>query len=94
MVPKHSEAREFLKCLSNDRLIIVGVYLGLRYVNLKNMKEDSLLDDMLVSWLREDDDVTETSGSPSWQNLVKALEKDGHNRVAANISKGTVEHTS
>ena len=93
-VPKHSEARKFLECLSNDRLKTIGMYLGLRYVHLKKMKEDCMLDDMLDSWLREDDDVTETSGSPSWQSLVKALEEAGCKGVAANITKGiSVEHT-
>ena len=64
------------------------MYLGLQYVHLKRMKEDCLLDDMLNSWLREDDCVTETSGSPSWQSLVKALEEAGCKGVAAKIKQG------
>ena len=88
MVPKHSEARKFLECLTNDCLITLGVYLGLRYVHLKKMKEDCLLDEMLDSWLREDDDVIETSGHPSWPGLVQALENAGYNGVAAEIRKG------
>ena len=88
IAPKHPEARKFLECLSNDRLKAIGVCLGLRYVHLKNMKEDCLLDEMLVSWLREDDDVKETSGHPSWPSLVKALEEAGHNGVATQIKEG------
>ena len=84
----HPVVRKFLKCLSNKELREVGLELGLRWPRLKNMKEDCVLDDMLDSWLREDDDVKETSGHPSWQSLVKALEEAGFNGVAAEIRKG------
>ena len=84
----HPVVRKFLKCLSNKELRELGLELGLRWPRLKKMKEDCVLDDMLDSWLKEDDDVTVTSGSPSWQSLVKALEEAGCNGVAAKIRKG------
>ena len=87
-VPIHSEARKFLECLSSDRLMTIGLRLGLRYANLKRMREGGLLDDMLDSWLSGDDNVIEKSGHPSWQSLIKALEEAGYNGVATEIRKG------
>ena len=46
------------------------------------------LDDIISSWLRKDDDVTETSGHPSWQSLNKAMEEAGYSGIAAMIRKG------
>ena len=88
----HLLARKFLECLTNDRIRTLGMHLGLRYVHLKRMKEDCLLDDMLDSWLREDDDVIETSGRPSWQSLVQALEEAGCKGVATKIKQGIYVH--
>ena len=83
----HSAVRKFLKPLSNTQLREVGLELGLRWPRLKKMKENCMLDDMLESWLREDDDVTETSGRPSWLSLVKALEEAGYKGVATKIKQ-------
>ena len=88
VAPTHRAVRKFLKDLSNTQLREVGLELGLKNVRLKKMEKDCMLDDMLDSWLREDDDVTETSGCPSWQGLVKALKEAGCTGVAAKIRKG------
>ena len=86
----HSAVRNFLKLLHNTQLRELGLELGLRWPRLKKMKEDCILDDMLDSWLREDDDVAVVSGHPSWQSLVKALEESGYTGVAAAIRQGTL----
>ena len=76
--PIYSAVKMFLDPLSKLELRELGLELGLRWHCLKNiMKKDCILDDILDSWLREDDDVTETSGHPSWLSLVKALEEVG-----------------
>lgn len=87
--PTHIGAKAFLKRLTNADIINVGLELGLRYHHLKNMKEDVLLDEILSCWLREDDNVRETSGTPSWESLAKALEGAGFNGVAREVRKGT-----
>ena len=46
------------------------------------------MNEMISCWRREDDDVITTSGRPSWLSLVKALEEEGHNGVAARIKSG------
>ena len=88
--PQHAEAREILKGLSSKQLKEVGVELGLKNINLKKMMiTDCMLDEMLDSWLNADDDVIETSGHPSWQSLVQALEEAGYPGEAATIRNGT-----
>ena len=83
----HPAVRKFLKPLSNKELREVGLELGLHWPHLKKMSEDCLLDDMLDSWLRADDDVIKTSGHPSWQSLVKALEETGCTGVATSVKQ-------
>lgn len=81
-VPIHSSVMKFLKPLSKLELRELGLELGLRWHRLKKMKKDCMLNDMSDSWLREDDDVMETSGHPSWLSLVKALEEVGTSQEA------------
>ena len=85
--PTHAVVKRFLKHLANTEMRSVGVTLGLSYTRLKNFREESVLDDTISSWLRKDDDVTETS----WQKLVEALQEAGHTGVAANI-RGIIAH--
>ena len=82
VAPIHSAVKMFLTPLSKLELRELGLELGLRWRRLKNVKNDCMLDDILDSWLREDDDVTETSGHPSWLSLVKALEEVGNSHEA------------
>ena len=82
----HSAARKFLEPLSKGEQKKLGLELGLRWPRLKKMMEgDSLLDDMLDSWLQEDDNVTKTSGHPSLKSLATALEKAGLTNVATSV---------
>ena len=83
--------KQFLKHLTNAEIRNVGVHLGLSFRKLKSIREEDIPDETISRWLREDDDVTKTSGSPSWQSLVKALEEAGYNGVVANIRKGMHE---
>lgn len=78
--------KRFLKQLAPSEIRSLGLELGLRLPHLKRMNDD--LDEMIHCWLREDDDVYETSGIPSWENLVKALEEAGFKGVAADIRRG------
>ena len=84
----HIAAKRFLKFLTNVDIRKVGLELGLHYHHLKNMPEETLLDDMLSCWLREDDHVSANSGTPSWESLAKALEEGGFTGVAENVRKG------
>ena len=48
----------------------------------------SLPEDMIAAWLREEDNVTMTSGPPSWMSLVTALEAVGQRGIASKIKRG------
>ena len=73
----------FLRDLDYDQLIGVGLELGLNYIKLKGMK--ALPGDIVAAWLREEDNVTVTSGFPS---LVTALEAVGQKGIASKIREG------
>lgn len=85
----HVSTRKYLKPLDNDAILEVGMELGLDFNRLTNMKSSKyFLDEVVRSWLRQDDDVSETSGTPSWDSLIKALKAASFNGVASNIREG------
>ena len=51
------------------------------------MNPASLHQDMVLSWLRGDDNVLKESGPPSWGSLVSAFEQKGLNGVAKIIKE-------
>ena len=73
--------------LNYQELIILGVRLGLSYARLRRMGLNSLLNDMVHSWLRMDDDVLSVAGEPSWETLRAALEACGHSGIAFSIKE-------
>ncbi len=81
---------KYLSSLPSPQIKILGVELGLDFVHLTNMNQETLLQDMVLAWLRRDDYVRETT----WHSLIKALESVGHNGIAANIRKGEYLPTS
>lgn len=83
----HFMAKRVLKSLSTVEVVNVGEKLGLNYFRLETMKDETFLGDMLSCWLREDDNVHATSGSPSWESLAKALEETGFSSMAEDIRK-------
>ena len=82
----HYVVTQELKYLSDEGLRRVGGALGLNHPHLKRMKD--LPADIVASWLREDDNILEVSGSPTWASLAKALEDVGHTGVATRIREG------
>ena len=63
----------------------MGLELGLSLSKLRGM--EMIPEDIIAKWLIADDDVLKISGSPSWNGLVTALEKIGHNGIAYEIRK-------
>ena len=78
----------FLEHLDNNQLIALGCQLGLLYSGLKRMETGDLLREMVAAWLRREDNVILLSGTPSWSNLVAALEKIHQNGIAFEIKAG------
>ena len=80
-----------LRCITNylrplplAEIISVGVELGLDYSRLKRMSQESLVEDMVHSWLSGDDNAEERT----WCSLIKALEATRHKGIASKIVKG------
>ena len=79
----HHAVTQELKDLNDEDLRRVGGALGLNHPHLKRMKD--LPADMVASWLREDDNISQP---PTWASLAKALEDVGHRGVATRIREG------
>ena len=67
--------KECLKVLSRDKIIDVGLALGLLYPNL--LKMTMLPEDMIQAWLERRDNVLSFNGEPTVQSLITALESCG-----------------
>ena len=68
----------------------LGLYLGLYEPTLNAIEEDcsgskKRLMKCISAWLKEEDNVKETGGGPSWLSLVSALEAMGEDQIANNI---------
>ena len=68
----------------------LGLYLGLYEPTLNAIEEDfsgskKRLMKCISAWLKEEDNVKETGGGPSWLSLVSALETMGEDQIANNI---------
>lgn len=70
----------------------MGGALGLNYPKMLRMK--TLPDDMVAAWLMQEDNVIETSGSPSWDSLAEALELTGQTGLAHKIKSGKCLHVT
>lgn len=68
-----------------DKLVDLGGALGLHYPKLRRMINNSILDDMTAAWLNKEDNVLAKSGEPTWNRLLKGLEKIGQVGVAEDI---------
>lgn len=81
----HNKIDKFLRKLENKNIIRLGVELGLDQIALKNTSSDSLLGDMISSWLRKDFNVEKKSGPPTWRSLCNALDEIGCTGCANDI---------
>ena len=70
--------------LDPDQIKLLGGALGLNAFKLQKMK--TLLEDMVRSWLRKEDDVKKKCGDPlTWEALVKTLRTLGQTGIADEI---------
>ena len=79
--PKLTEVNKYLQELDNDELKKLGLQLGLNLTRLRRMKQ--FPEDMIQSWLIEDDDVK----NPCWESLATALKEVGHTGIASKIRR-------
>ena len=77
----------YLCRMDTEKVLSLGVELGLRFISLKNkMNSATLLHDTIHAWLQKEDDVMKT-GKPTWKTLVKALNSIGQTGIATEIEK-------
>ena len=81
----HYEISHCLNDLDNQRLVQVGLALGMNYAKLKRMR--SLPGDMVAAWLRREDDVLQVSGIPTWKALSEALKDVGQTGLSMKIQQ-------
>ena len=83
--------KEILKPLDRDELKELFEELGLYDATLRNRYTDcavAYLDDLVRRWILRRDAVLDRGGA-TWESLKKALQRLGHNGIAANIPVST-----
>ena len=82
---------KYLHNIPSSGLVQLGLELGLKYNRLRRLKStENFCLNLISSWLREEDEVSERSGEPSWEGLAKALEEIGQKGIARNIRDNAI----
>ena len=63
----------YLQEIGTDKLIELGLTLGLSRMDLKRSHSKELVGDLVTNWIRRDNNVLDVSGAPTWRSLAKAL---------------------
>ena len=79
----HLKIHRLLRTLEESDIVLLGQALGLLRSKLKRLKKCP--DEMIDAWLRQEDDVLESSGPPTWESLCKALREINQNGIAIQI---------
>ena len=72
-VAEPRDVNPYIKMLSTPQLYDLGGELGLNITELRRVSGQELPGELAERWLRGDDAVHKTSGTPSWGSLIKAL---------------------
>ena len=78
----------YLHTLDKTQLLHLGMVLGLSLHRMRDMMDTpTFLDDMILLWLQQADQVVTKSGIPTWRSLAKALRHQllGQNGIAGQI---------
>ena len=73
--------------LDTARLYELGGELGLNITKLKRIPAQQLPLELCEQWLRGDDDVLQTSGTPTLSSLVRAMRSIGASGVTDRIER-------
>ena len=73
--------------LSIAKLYELGGELGLNITDMRRIAPEQLPLELCKRWLREDDDVHQTCGTPTWNSLVTALRNIGTSGLANMIEQ-------
>ena len=67
---------KYLQNIETEKLILLGMFLGLSQVELKRCTAKELLRDLITWWMEKRHRVKEESGEPTWRSLAKALQDE------------------
>ena len=81
------EVLHFLNELDTQELLELGGELGLDPIKLNRIPSQELPRRISISWIQEQDHVKETSGTPTWRSLAKAMRQVGANGTADKIEQ-------
>ena len=80
----HFEVFSLLNKLSKEELVQVGTALGLLYTSCTDMGKGQIVS----AWLKGNDNVLKDGkDSRTWDALITALKKCGHNGIAQDVQK-------
>ena len=78
------DVEEILQGTDIDKICEVGLALGL---SMKSIRKLRFTEEMVSAWLQRKDDVEATTGTPSWESLESALQKEGLSGASEMIVK-------
>ena len=77
----------YLRDLGTQKLLELGGELGLDPVELDTIPPRELARRLSIGWIQEQHYVKETSGTPTWRSLTKALRQVGASGIADRIEQ-------
>ena len=87
-VLKHQhKVLRYLKELGTQKLLELGGELDLDPVELDSIPSRELARSLSIGWIQEQYYVKETSGTPTWRSLTKALRQVGETGTADKIEQ-------
>ena len=75
----------YLKELGTQKLLDLGGELGLDPIELGRVPSQELARSLSIWWIQKQYYVKESSGTPTWKSLIKALRRVGANGTADKI---------
>ena len=82
---------KYLHIIPSEDLVKLGHQLGLNYHKLRKLESaENFCLKLISAWVREEDEVRERSGKPSWESLAKALEEIGQKGIARSIRDNVI----
>ena len=79
------KVQRYMKELATDKLLELGGELGLNPLELGSVPPRELARSVSIGWIQESYNVKDTSGTPTWKSLIKALKEVGANGIADRI---------
>ena len=83
----HFAIYQYLHVLETHHIKHLGLALGLLWSKLNRMPLQTLVDEVIAAWLRQEDNVTSMSGPPTWKSLCEALREINQEGISVDIER-------